>query len=76
MRLPIQLLAAGFLVSPALHAEIPIAPGSEPKLVADGFKFTEGPAADAAGNVYFTDQPNDRICKWDAASGKVTDFMV
>ncbi len=26
-----------------------------------GFGFTEGPAADAAGNVYFTDIPKDRI---------------
>jgi hypothetical protein len=29
--------------------------------LADGFKFTEGPAADGDGNVFFTDQPNDRI---------------
>lgn len=29
--------------------------------VADGFKFTEGPAADETGNVYFTDIPNNRI---------------
>lgn len=29
--------------------------------LADGFKFTEGPAADREGNVYFTDIPNDRI---------------
>ena len=28
-----------------------------------GFRFTEGPAADASGNVYFTDIPNDRIHK-------------
>jgi gluconolactonase len=75
MRLPIHVLAAGFLVSPALHAGIPVAPGAEPKLVADGFKFTEGPAADAAGNVYFTDQPNDRIMKWSAETGEVTEFM-
>lgn len=27
------------------------------------FRFTEGPAADADGNVYFTDIPNDRIHK-------------
>ena len=32
--------------------------------LADDFKFTEGPAADSHGNVYFTDQPNDRIMKW------------
>ncbi len=29
--------------------------------VADGCTFAEGPAADAAGNVYFSDCPNDRI---------------
>ncbi|MCU0913328.1 MAG: SMP-30/gluconolactonase/LRE family protein [Planctomycetes bacterium] len=43
-------------------------------LLANGFKFTEGPAADAQGNVFFTDQPNDRICKW-SVDGKLTDFM-
>jgi len=32
--------------------------------LADGFSFTEGPAADAKGNVYFTDQPNDKIYIW------------
>jgi gluconolactonase len=38
------------------------------------FSFTEGPAADGAGNVYFTDQPNDRIMKW-SISGNLTTFM-
>jgi gluconolactonase len=33
-------------------------------LVSDAFKFTEGPAVDSDGNVYFTDQPNDRILRW------------
>jgi len=28
------------------------------------FKFTEGPACDALGNVFFTDQPNNKIYKW------------
>ncbi len=57
------------------HAQIPIAPGAELKLVADGYKFTEGPAVDSKGDVYFTDQPNDRILKWTAATNKVEDFM-
>ena len=29
--------------------------------VADGCKFTEGPAADAEGNLFFSDYPNNRI---------------
>jgi gluconolactonase len=29
--------------------------------VSDGCTFAEGPAADAAGNIYFSDCPNDRI---------------
>ena len=41
-----------------------IAAGAEVVELADGFKFTEGPAVDAEGNVYFTDQPNNRIWKW------------
>ena len=38
-----------------------------------GFKFTEGPAADRDGNVYFTDIPNQRIHKVDA-EGKLSVF--
>ena len=64
-----------FLLFAAAHAEIPIAPGAELRLVADGYKFTEGPAANAKGDVYFTDQPNDRILKWSAATGNVETFM-
>lgn len=33
------------------------------KLAAD-FMFTEGPAVDAEGNVYFTDIPDNKIFKW------------
>lgn len=33
------------------------------------FGFTEGPAADADGNVYFTDIPNERILKWSPGEG-------
>jgi gluconolactonase len=38
--------------------------GAELEKLADGFLFTEGPSADQQGNVYFTDQPNDRIMVW------------
>ncbi|RXG31917.1 SMP-30/gluconolactonase/LRE family protein [Leeuwenhoekiella marinoflava] len=52
-----------------------VKPGREPQLLADSFSFTEGPAADAEGHVYFTDQPNDRIYKWDAQEGTLSVFM-
>lgn len=51
-----------------------IAPGAQVEKLAGDFKFTEGPASDAAGNVYFTDQPNDRIMKW-SVEGKLTTFL-
>lgn len=70
-------LTAGILVSltPALYAQSSIiAPGAKVELLASGFKFTEGPASDKAGNVYFTDQPNDRILIW-GTNGKLSTFM-
>jgi sugar lactone lactonase YvrE len=51
-----------------------IAPGAKLQKLAGDFKFTEGPAADAEGNVYFTDQPNDRILKW-GTDGKLSTFL-
>ena len=41
-----------------------IAPGAKLEKLAGGFQFTEGPTCDARGNVFFTDQPNNRILKW------------
>jgi gluconolactonase len=41
--------------------------------LADGFSFTEGPACDAQGNIYFTDIPNGRIHKW-SLDGKLSTF--
>jgi len=51
-----------------------IAKGAKLEKVASDYKFTEGPACDAAGNVFFTDQPNDRIVRWSASDGKLTTF--
>jgi len=33
--------------------------------------FTEGPAVDKFGNVFFTDQNHDKIYRWDASTGEV-----
>jgi gluconolactonase len=51
-----------------------VAPGAGVEKLAGGFEFTEGPAADGEGNVFFTDQPNDRIVKW-STDGQVTTFL-
>lgn len=52
-----------------------IAEGAELTLVSDIFSFTEGPATAADGDVYFTDQPNNRIYRWDASENTVHIFM-
>ncbi|WP_262246680.1 SMP-30/gluconolactonase/LRE family protein [Parapedobacter soli] len=51
-----------------------VAPGATLQLVADGFSFTEGPAADRNGNVFFTDQPNNRIWRY-STNGNLAIFM-
>lgn len=51
-----------------------IAPGVKAVLIDSNFKFTEGPATDKAGNVFFTDQPNDNIWKY-SVDGKLSLFM-
>jgi len=50
-----------------------IGPKGEIKKLHTDFKFTEGPAQDAEGNVYFSDIPNEKILKTDL-SGKLTTF--
>lgn len=52
----------------------PVAAGATLQLISDQFSFTEGPAADKAGNVYFTDQPNNRIWKY-SINGRLSLFM-
>lgn len=52
-----------------------IAEGAELTLVAEDYDFTEGPALAPNGDVYFTDQPNDRILKWDATTNSVETYL-
>ncbi len=66
-------LAAAF--ADAAQAPVDLrAPGAALEKLAGDFSFTEGPTADAAGNVFFTDQPNDRILKW-SVDGKLSTFL-
>jgi len=60
-------------VCAAFAAEELVAPGAKVERLADGFAFTEGPARDGAGNIYFTDIPNARIHKW-SLDGKLSTF--
>jgi len=51
-----------------------IAPGAKLEKLSGEFKFTEGPTCDDAGNVFFTDQPNNRIMKW-SLDGQLSTFL-
>jgi sugar lactone lactonase YvrE/type 1 glutamine amidotransferase len=50
-----------------------VAEGAKVQNLAGGFIFTEGPAVDKKGNIYFTDIRNNRIHKW-SLDGKLTTF--
>ena len=59
-----------FIISNILPAQKKIIPShSKIEKAGGGFTFTEGPAVDRDGKVFFTDQPNDRIYVWDEMSG-------
>jgi gluconolactonase len=51
-----------------------VAADAQLQKLAGDFAFTEGPACDSKGNVYFTDQPNDRILKW-SIDDKLSTFL-
>src|SRR5580704_7054967 len=75
MKLFAYLLLGLFLFTRwATAAAAIIAPGESLRKLAGGFQFTEGPACDEHGNVFFTDQPSDRILKW-SVDDKLSTFM-
>jgi sugar lactone lactonase YvrE/L-ascorbate metabolism protein UlaG (beta-lactamase superfamily) len=65
----LSIAAAGFCG----NATSVLAPGASVEKLAGGFTFTEGPAADAEGNIFFSDIPNNRIHKW-SLDGKLSTF--
>ena len=52
-----------------------VAAGAQVTKLTGDFAFTEGPAADAQGNVFFTDIPNNRILKWSIEAGTLSTFL-
>ena len=67
------LLASSVTLLQAAELSELIAPGAKVEELAGGFKFTEGPACDANGNIFFTDIPNSRIHRW-SLDGELTTF--
>jgi gluconolactonase len=70
----ILVILPGISFIPENNQEIPTYPGAKLEKLAGDFLFTEGPAPDAKGNVYFTDQPNNRIMIW-TTEGELKTFM-
>jgi gluconolactonase len=68
------LMAAFLAGAGAASAQTVVAPDATLEKLAGGFAFTEGPTCDRAGNVFFVDQPNDRIMEW-SADGKLSTFL-
>ena len=60
--------------SNSMEGGLVIAAGVKPVMINSSFSFTEGPAVDKQGNVFFTDQPNDKIWKYDIY-GKFSVFL-
>ena len=52
-----------------------IAPDAKVTQLASGFAFTEGATCAPNGDVYFVDQPNNKILRWDVAAGKLSTFL-
>lgn len=61
--------------APASEAPPLIPADAAVQVVAEGFKFTEGPALAPDGSIYFTDIPNNRIHRYDPATGKTAVFL-
>jgi gluconolactonase len=70
------ILAAMFsiLALVAVAADGVVASGAKLEKLSGGFAFTEGPTCDQKGNLFFVDQPNDRIMEW-SVKGKLSTFM-
>ena len=61
--------------APAFDSGSVVAEGAiRPQLVSHQFSFTEGASVDRAGNIFFTDQPNNKIWEY-TTDGELVLFM-
>ena len=72
--LTVTLLLPVLLSAQIMDSKSIVAPGAQVEKLGDGFLFTEGPVPDKNGNIYFTDQPNNKIIRWDAKTGSFSTF--
>jgi gluconolactonase len=70
----LQGMASSSSAEPTNSPSGVLAPGAKLERLSGDFKFTEGPTCDAQGNVFFTDQPNNRIMKW-SVNGTLSVFL-
>src|SRR3984957_16797612 len=70
------LLGGGLMgQAPAFDSGAVVAEGAiQPQLVSRQFSFTEGAAVDRGGNIFFTDQPNNKIWEY-KTDGELVLFM-
>ncbi|MCJ8211309.1 SMP-30/gluconolactonase/LRE family protein [Mucilaginibacter sp. RS28] len=75
LKTALLLLLTSFTASVnAQTSAVLFAADTKPQLISKQFKFTEGPATDKKGNVFFTDQPNNQIWEY-SAEGQLSLFM-
>lgn len=69
------LILPGMLCAQITDKNSIVFKGAVVEKLGDGYHFTEGPAADQAGNVFFTDQPDNKIIRWDCFKSELTVFL-
>jgi len=69
----VKMRTRGVVWPAAAETKFVVSPDAKVEKLANGFNFTEGPIADAQGNVYFVDVSNNRIHKW-SLDGKLSTF--
>src|ERR1700691_4607067 len=74
--LPLWLSGTALPLAPQMTNTMPdtVAPGATLQKLSSEFAFTEGPSCDTNGNVFFVDQPNNRIMEW-SVDGKLSTFL-